>query len=74
MDVTSKQKDSFEAKSSLLNFDTGSLMLQIHTPFNIIKVNTEYLITIFFFKILQLLFKDFKMNILLLFHPYSWLC
>lgn len=52
MDVTSKWKNSFEARSSLLNLQADTLMLQTHILFRIIKVNIEYLITIFIPKML----------------------
>lgn len=69
MDVTGKKKDSFEARrSSLLNLDTGTLMLQNHIPFSLIRANTEYLITTFSFKIPKLLSIDSKLKMLLLFN------
>jgi len=69
MDVTGKKKDSFEARrSSLLNLDTGTLMLQTHIPFSLIRANTEHLITTFFFKIPWLLSIDSKLKMLLLFN------
>lgn len=69
MDVTGKKKDSFEARrSSLLNLDTGTLMLQTHIPFSLIRAKAEYLITTFFFKIPWLLSIDSKLKMLLLFN------
>ena len=69
MDVTGKKKDSFEARrSSLLNLDSGTLMLQTHIPFSLIRAKAEYLITTFFFKIPWLLSIDSKLKMLLLFN------
>ena len=69
MDVTGKKKDSFEVRrSSLLNLDTGTLMLQTHIPFSLIRANTKHLITTFFFKIPWLLSIDSKLKMLLLFN------